>query len=135
MWLLKERLRKIFLQRTAKSEPNLTSSLQPHMYTQKIATTSITFKSHNGQALDHRRLIRPGKKSGRILCVRQVYFTKSCQQIWMSENQPFYHLYITSEVKQCYEALFLSYRPLKECSISQLSIISCLKSYKRAWTK
>ena len=79
----------------------------------------IIFKSHNGQALDHRRLIRPGKKSGRILCVRHVYFTKSNQQIWVSENQPFYHLYIPSEVKQCYEALFLSYRPLTESSISQ----------------
>ena len=40
-------------------------------------------------ALDHRRLIRPGKKSGRIFCVRQVYFTKSCQQIWVHVNQPF----------------------------------------------
>ena len=40
-------------------------------------------------ALDHRRLIRPGKKSGRFVCVRQVYFTKSCQQIWVRVNQPF----------------------------------------------
>ena len=41
-------------------------------------------------ALDHRRLIRPGKKnSGQIFCVRQVYFTKSCQQIWVRVNQPF----------------------------------------------
>ena len=40
-------------------------------------------------ALDHLRLIRPGKKSGRIFCVRQVYFTKSCQQIWVRVNQPF----------------------------------------------
>ena len=30
--------KKNILQRTAKSEANLTSSLQPHMYTQKIAT-------------------------------------------------------------------------------------------------
>ena len=31
-----------------------------------------------------------------------------------------YHLYITSEVNQYYEALFLSYRPrTTECSISQ----------------
>ena len=51
------------LQGTAKSEPNLTSSLQPHMYTQKIATIFDPFKSHNGQALDHRRLIRPEKKN------------------------------------------------------------------------
>ena len=28
-------------------------------------------------------------KSGPIFCVRQVYFTKSCQQIWGSVNQPF----------------------------------------------
>ena len=67
-------------------------------------SSSITFiKSHNGW-LDHRRLIRPGqepikfdlmgswpgkKNSGRIFCVRQVYFTKSCQQIWVRVNQPF----------------------------------------------
>ena len=30
--------KKNILQRTAKSEPNLTSILQPHMYTQIIAT-------------------------------------------------------------------------------------------------
>ena len=72
-------------------------------------------------ALDHRRLIRPEKKSGRAFCVRQVYFTKCCQKIWVRVNQPFIpvHLYITSEVKQYYEALFLSYRPRTECSISQ----------------
>ena len=41
-------------------------------------------------ALDHRRLVRPGKKkSGRIFCVRQVYFTRSCQQIWVRVNEPF----------------------------------------------
>ena len=28
-------------------------------------------------------------KSGRIFCVRPVYFTKSCQQIWVRVNQPF----------------------------------------------
>ena len=28
-------------------------------------------------------------KPGRIFCVRQVYFTKSCQQIWVRVNQPF----------------------------------------------
>ena len=41
-------------------------------------------------ALDHRRLIKPEKKkSGQIFCVRQVYFAKSCQQIWVRVNQPF----------------------------------------------
>ena len=113
-------LEKNISQRTAKSYIKFTASyVRVVVVPKKYQPSSITFKSHNGQALDHRRLIRPGKKSGRILCVRQVYFTKSCQQIWVSENEPFDHLYITSEVKQCYEALFLSYRPLTECSISQ----------------
>ena len=42
-------------------------------------------------ALDHRRLIRSWKKkSGQLFyCVRQVYFAKSCQQIWVRVNQPF----------------------------------------------
>ena len=40
-------------------------------------------------ALDHRRLITPGKKSGQIFCFRQVYFAKSCQQIWVRVKQPF----------------------------------------------
>ena len=43
--------------------------------------------------LDHSRLGVENKflenKSGRIICVRQVYFTNSCQQIWVRANQPF----------------------------------------------
>ena len=43
--------------------------------------------------LDHSRLGLENKfwenKSGRIFCVRQVYFTKSCLQIWGRVNQPF----------------------------------------------
>ena len=36
------------------------------------------------------RLIRPGKKNQvEFFCVRQVYFTKSCQQICLRVNQPF----------------------------------------------
>ena len=42
---------------------------------------------------DHSRLDLENKflenKSGRIFCFRQVYFTKSCQQIWGCVNQPF----------------------------------------------
>ena len=44
-------------------------------------------------ALDHSRLGLENKflenKSGRIFCVRQVYFTKSCQQVWGRVNEPF----------------------------------------------
>ena len=48
-------------------------------------------------------------RSGRIVCVRQVYFTKSCQQIsWcILQTNLLYFLYITSDVKQYY----LLYRP------------------------
>ena len=51
------------------------------MYTQKIAI------------IDHSRLGLENEflenKSGRIFDVRQVYLTKSCQQIWGRVNQPF----------------------------------------------
>ena len=71
-------------------------------------------------------------KLGPVFCVRQVYFTKSCQQIWGSVNQPFiYFLYITSEVKEYYEALYLSYRPSTECSISQFFKTNCTQSIFR----
>ena len=79
-------------------------------------------------ALDHSRIGVENKflknKSGRIFCVRQVYFTKSWQQI-------FYTLYITSEVKQYYEALYSSYKPRKECKISQLFKTNCTHSIFR----
>ena len=39
-------------------------------------------------ALDYSRLGLENK-AGRIFCVRQVYFTKSCQQVWRRVNQPF----------------------------------------------
>ena len=49
-------------------------------------------------ALDHSRLGLENEflenKSGRIFCVRQVYLTKSCQQLWVRVNQhfvPFIH--------------------------------------------
>ena len=44
-------------------------------------------------ALDHCRLGLENEflenKSGRIFCVRQVYLTKSCQQLWERVNQHF----------------------------------------------
>ena len=39
-------------------------------------------------ALDYTRLGLENKV-GQIFCVRQVYFTKSCQQVWGRVNQPF----------------------------------------------
>ena len=41
-----------------------------------------------------KRCIPPSKKSDRIFCVRQVYFTsKSWRQIWWRVNQPFKHTF------------------------------------------
>ena len=53
-------------------------------------------------ALDHSRLRLENKflenKSGRIFCVRQVYFSESCQQVWKRVSQPFilfiHHIWI-----------------------------------------
>ena len=54
-------------------------------------------------ALDHSRLCVENKflenKSGRIFWVRQVYFTNSCQQIWVRANQPFI-LFYTSRLRR-----------------------------------
>ena len=47
-------------------------------------------RSHlRARALDHSRWLGLENKSGRIFCVRQVYFTKSCQQVWGGVTQPF----------------------------------------------
>ena len=51
-------------------------------------------RSHlRARALDHSRLGLENKflenKSGRIFCVRQVYFPKSCQNAWGRITQPF----------------------------------------------
>ena len=62
-------------------------------------------------ALDHSRLGVENKflenKSGRIFSVRQVYFTNSCQQIWVRTNQLFILFYtsrlrIKSTMRRCF---------------------------------
>ena len=61
----------------------------------KHPKNSNHLRSHSRaiMALDHSRLGLENKflenKSGRIFCFRQVYFTKSCQQIRGCVNQPF----------------------------------------------
>ena len=63
------------------------------MFTQKLNSNHLSSHSRAIMALDHSRLGLENKflenKSGRIFCVRQVYFTKSCQQVWGRVNQPF----------------------------------------------
>ena len=79
----------------------------------------LRYHSRAIMALDHIK--------GRIFYFRQVYFTKSCQQIWGCVNQPFI-LYIgLAEVKQYY----VSYRPRTECSISQFFRTNCTQSIIR----
>ena len=83
------------------------------MHTQK---NSNNLRSHlrDIMALDHSRLGPENKflenNSGRIFCVRQVYLPTN-----LGACKPtFYTFYI-----QYFEALFLSYRPRTECSISE----------------
>ena len=83
------------------------------MHTQK---NSNNLRSHLREimALDHSRLGLENKflenNSGRIFCVRQVYLPTN-----LGACKPtFYTFYI-----QYFEALFLSYRPRTECSISE----------------
>ena len=56
------------------------------MYTQKIATSLITVKI----TVDYASTTNSWKTNhAEFFCVRQVYFTNSCQQIWGCLNQPF----------------------------------------------
>ena len=75
-------------------------------------------------ALDHGRLGVENKflenKSGRIFTFDKFKFGKSCQQTGCVQINLLYFLYITSEVKEYYEALFLSHRPpdLRQLAVS-----------------
>ena len=97
------------------------------MYVHPKNRKHLRSHSRDIMALDSSRLGLENKllenKSGRIFCVRQVCFTKSCQPIW--------GCVITSEVKKYYETLYLSYRPRTECSISQFFKTNCTQSIFR----
>ena len=105
------------------------------LYVHQKNSNHFRLHSRAIMALDHSKLGLENKflkkKSGRIFCFRQVYFTKSCQQIWGVWSNLLYFLYITSEVKQYYEVLYLSYRPWTECSISQFFKANCTQSIFR----
>ena len=88
-------------------------------------------------ALDHSRLGLENK-SGRIFCVRQVYFTKSCQQIWGRVKNLLYFLYITFEVKQYYKAPFFFHTDLGQNAVFhnfaiQIALIQYSGRSKHAW--
>ena len=79
MWLLTERLSDFRVK-------------HPTLYVHPKNSNHLRSHSRAIMALDHSRLGLENKflenKSGRIFCFRQVYFTKSCQQIWGCVNQP-----------------------------------------------
>ena len=63
--------------------------LEPQRVAQKLPSTigrGLVALDNSRLGLENKLL---GNKSGRIFCFRQVYFTKSCQQIWGCVNQPF----------------------------------------------
>ena len=79
-------------------------------------------------------------KSGRIFYVRKKSLLYKFLPTNLGACKPTFYtfLYITSEEKKYYEALFLSYRPRTKCSISQFFRTNCIHSIfgpsKHAWT-
>ena len=90
-------------------------------------------------ALDHSRWGLENKffenKSGRIFCVRQVYFTKSCQQIWVRENQPFmlfiHHIWGT--MRRCFYHTDLRQNAVLHNFSTQITLIQYSGPSKHAW--
>ena len=93
-------------------------------------------------ALDHSRLGLENKflenKSGRIFCVRQVYFTKSCQQVWGRGNQPFRlftasHLRWNSTMRRCFYHTALWQNAVFHNFTIQIALIQYSERPKHAW--
>ena len=80
------------------------------------------------------------KISGRIFCVRQVYFLKSCQPIWWRVASLLYFLYITSELKQYTMRRCFYHTGLRQNAITvfhnfarQIALIQYSERSKHAW--
>ena len=93
--------------------------------------------------LDHSRLGVENKflenKSGRIFCVRQVYFTNSCQQIWVRANQPFILFYTSrlrrkSTMRRCFYHTDLVQNAVFHNFSRQIAFIQYSGPSKHAWT-
>ena len=91
------------------------------MFTQKLNSNHLSSHSRAITALDHSRLGLENK-SGRFA------FDKFTLQ---NLANLLYFLYITSEVKRYYEALYLSYRPRTDCSLSLFFKTNCTQSIFR----
>ena len=89
-------------------------------------------------ALDHSRL-GVENKSGRIFSARQVYFTKSCQQIWVRANQPFILFYTSrlrrkSTMRRCFYHTDLVQNAVFHNFSRQIAFIQYSGPSKQAWT-
>ena len=94
-------------------------------------------------ALDHSRLGVENKflenKSGQIFCVQQVYFTNSCQQIWVCANQPFILFYTSSlrrksTMRCCFYHTDLVQNAVFHNFSRQIAFIQYSGPSKQAWT-
>ena len=93
-------------------------------------------------ALDHSRLGLENKsletKSGRIFWVRQVYFAKSCQQVWGRVNQPFIlftasHLRWNSTMRRCFYHTNLGQNAVFHNFAIQIALIQYSGRPKHTW--
>ena len=89
-------------------------------------------------ALNHSRL-GVENKSGRIFCVRQVYFTNSCKQIWVRANQPFILFYTSrlrrkSTTRRCFYHTDLVQNAVFYNFSGQIAFIQYSGPSKHAWT-
>ena len=130
MWLLREKLSDFGVKQTLYRVDialyvQTKNSLWSHLW-------AIMVLDHSRWGVENKFL---ENKSGRIFCVRQVY---KFVPINLGGCKPFFYLflylfflYTTSEEKEYYEALFLSYRPRTKCSITQFFKTNCIHSILR----
>ena len=97
-----------------------------------ICTSKNSFRSHLRaiMILDHSRL-SVENKSGRIFAFDKFTLKSLAHKSGCVQTNLLYLLYITSEEKEYYEALFLSYRPRTKCSSSQFFKTNCIYSVFR----
>ena len=90
-------------------------------------------------ALDHRRLGQAGKRIRPIFCHRQVYLTKSCQQIWWHANQPFIlffytlHLRWNGTIRHCFYRKDLGQNAVFHKFARQIALIQYSGRSKHTW--
>ena len=93
-------------------------------------------------ALDHSRLDLENefleKKSCLIFCVRQVYLTKSCQQIWVGVKPTFHtfytsHLRWNSNMRRCFYHTDLRQNAVFHNFSRKIPLIQYSEPSKHAW--